>query len=239
MDTITSDIIKVSGKIKANNSQAVRQQRKSPKESLDDFPTPPWATRALIEHILPELKTYKGIILEPACNRGHMVKPLSEHKAAVYGTDVLDYGTHYQNKTLNFIAPETNWTDFFVHVKGEDDDYMVLTPDWMITNPPFNIAEQFIQKCIDLKMPNVALFVRSSFAEGKRRYRRLFSVKPPKIEAVFCERVSLVPKKLDRKASLATSYCWMIWDLNEHKSKTQKVWIPPCRKELERDSDYD
>jgi hypothetical protein len=30
-----------------NRSSAVMQQRSEPHDSLDDFPTPPWATRAL------------------------------------------------------------------------------------------------------------------------------------------------------------------------------------------------
>lgn len=33
----------------ANRSTAVMQRRVEPLDSLDDFPTPPWATRALCE----------------------------------------------------------------------------------------------------------------------------------------------------------------------------------------------
>lgn len=35
-----------------NTSHAVMAQRIEAKDSLDDFPTPPWATRALIEHVI-------------------------------------------------------------------------------------------------------------------------------------------------------------------------------------------
>ena len=34
-----------------NRSSAVMQQRSEPHDSLDDFPTPPWATRALCQHL--------------------------------------------------------------------------------------------------------------------------------------------------------------------------------------------
>jgi site-specific DNA-cytosine methylase len=34
-----------------NTSPAVMQQRHEPHNSLDDFPTPPWATRALCERL--------------------------------------------------------------------------------------------------------------------------------------------------------------------------------------------
>lgn len=36
-----------------NTSYAVMQQRREAKDSLEDFPTPPWATRALCEWIAP------------------------------------------------------------------------------------------------------------------------------------------------------------------------------------------
>lgn len=35
-----------------NTSHAVMAQRAEAHDSLDDFPTPPWATRALIEHVI-------------------------------------------------------------------------------------------------------------------------------------------------------------------------------------------
>jgi hypothetical protein len=35
-----------------DTSYAVMAQRIEAQDSLDDFPTPPWATRALIEHVL-------------------------------------------------------------------------------------------------------------------------------------------------------------------------------------------
>ena len=35
-----------------NTSHAVMAQRSEPKDSPDNFPTPPWATRALLENVL-------------------------------------------------------------------------------------------------------------------------------------------------------------------------------------------
>ena len=37
-----------------NTSHAVMAQRIEAADSPDDFPTPPWATRALIEHVLED-----------------------------------------------------------------------------------------------------------------------------------------------------------------------------------------
>ena len=61
-------------------SHAVSAQRIEPKDSPDDFPTPPWATRALIEHVLDNKVAIASMsCLEPACGAGHMAKVLKEY----------------------------------------------------------------------------------------------------------------------------------------------------------------
>ena len=48
----------------------------------------------------------------------------------------------------------------------------------------------------------------------------------------------MIKGRLDRKATTATSYAWLIWLKNEKKKLTVLKWIPPCRKILENDLDY-
>ena len=55
-----------------NTSHAVMAQRTEGKKSLDDFPTPLWATRALIEEVIGKDRVTGQTCLEPACGRGHM-----------------------------------------------------------------------------------------------------------------------------------------------------------------------
>ena len=63
-----------------NRSSAVMQQRSEPHESLDDFPTPPWATRALCEQLkLLGFDLPRQSVWEPACNRGYMARVLGEY----------------------------------------------------------------------------------------------------------------------------------------------------------------
>ena len=47
----------------------------------------------------------------------------------------------------------------------------------------------------------------------------------------------MVRGRLDPKASTATGYAWIVWT-KRSTSKSQLVWIPPCRKRLERLTDY-
>ena len=76
-----------------NTSYAVMAQRIEAQDNLDDFPTPPWATRALIEHVLGGKKRVKSqVCLEPACGSGHMAKVLSEYFGKVKAADIHPYG---------------------------------------------------------------------------------------------------------------------------------------------------
>lgn len=199
-----------------NTSHAVMAQRVEPRQSLDDFPTPPWATRALIEHVIQSDVTTKSC-LEPACGAGHMARPLNEYFEHVEAQDIADYGFGRQQDYLTF-ETANRW-------------------DWIITNPPFRLAEQFIERALDQTIEGCAFLVRTTFVESIGRYRRLFSKRPPTMVAQFVERVPMVKGRLDRKASTATGYCWLVWSKSSD-SRSEMVWIPPCRKSLEFDKDY-
>jgi hypothetical protein len=81
-----------------------------------------------------------------------------------------------------------------------------------------------------------AMLVRTSFLEGVGRFERLYSMNPPTIVAQFAERLPMVKGRVDRNASTATSYAWLVW---VHGMDRQPFdWIPPCRRRLERDTDY-
>ncbi len=201
-----------------NVSTAVMQRRVEAHDSLDDFPTPPWATRALCEWLASEgYAIERHNCREPAANRGHMVKPLSEYFASVEASDVHDYGVGLPVQDYLF-GPDPEWVD------------------WTITNPPFRLAEQFIERALNSSRLGVAVIVRAAFLEGIGRYDRLYRLRPPSFVLQFTERVVMHKGKLSAKGSTATAYAWLVW-LDD--TDTRLRWIPPCRKRLERASDYE
>jgi len=206
-----------------NTSHAVMQQRHEAHDSLDDFPTPPWATRALCEHVLRRegLNRFDRI-WEPACNRGYMARPLAEYCDSVWATDIHYYGWELQNSVGDFLFPGS-----------------VIVPkplDWIITNPPFRLASQFAARCRALEpAKGYALLVRSAFLEGVDRYETLFKPHPPSIIAQFVERVPMVKGRHDPTASTATSYTWLAWARGN--TRTEFMWIPPCRRQLQKPTD--
>lgn len=192
------------------------QQRREPHDSLDDYPTPCWATRALCER-LGDVSSMS--CREPAANRGHMVRPLREYFGEVIGSDIHDYGFGFPQQDYLF-GPLQDLTD------------------WTITNPPFRLAEQFIVQALNTSRAGVAVIVRSAFLEGVGRYQRLFSLCPPTDILQFTERVVMHKGKLSADGSSATAYCWLVWDKSAaHTCRLH--WIAPCRKRLERASDYE
>lgn len=207
------------------------QQRVEPRDSLDYFPTPPWATRALAEKL-----TGLGFDLamsdawEPACGELHMVKPMREAFGHVRASDVFDYGDHL---LIDFATEGAT--------RG-----MV---DWVWTNPPFRLAATFIDTALRVARQGVAMFARTSFLEGDERFRETFWPNPPAYVFQFVERAVLLKGRLiragavdpfaeveGRKASSATSYCWVVWIKGEHDTRFR--WIEKCRLRLERPGDY-
>lgn len=201
-----------------NTSHAVMSQRIEASDSPDDFPTPPWATRALLEHVIGVTGLADLSCLEPACGAGHMAKVLKEYFGEVRAADAYDYG----------YAPVRDYLSV---------PYETNAVDWVITNPPFRLAEEFVIRSLDVARRGVAMLVRTVFLESVGRYNRLFEPYPLSQFAQFVERVPMVKGRLDAKASTATGYAWLVWRHDE-KLLPQVVWIPPCRRKLERPHDY-
>tara|TARA_R110000824_G_scaffold345706_1_gene532380 strand:+ start:428 stop:877 length:450 start_codon:yes stop_codon:yes gene_type:complete len=147
-----------------------------------------------------------------------MAEPLKDYFSNVEARDIHPYGYGRVE-------------DFSVH------SHQPNSFDWVITNPPFRRAEEFIFNAFDISRCGVAMLTRTVFIESVGRFNRLFSVQPPSYVAQFVERVPMIKGRLDRKASTATGYCWLVWDYAE-PAETRLKWIPPCRKALEREADY-
>ena len=144
-----------------NTSHAVMAQRTEARDSPDNFPTPPWATRALIEHVLGDKRPLvTQACLEPACGAGHMVKVLKEYFGDVHYSDAFSYGGGLVRDFL-------------------EEKYKPNSYDWVITNPPFRLAEKFLLEGLKVARIGVAILARSVFLEGIGRYNSIYRDRPP------------------------------------------------------------
>lgn len=201
-----------------NGSRAIMSSRQEPDDSLDYFPTPPWATRALIEVVLRGHWNIRPYSLksawEPACGEGHMAEVLREYFPDVSASDIHDYG--YGDANVDFLNPGLS-------------EY---SADWFITNPPFgDKAEAFTLRAIAKARVGVAMFVRLQWLETIGRFESIFKPHPPALIAQFSERVPLCKGRWNPDGDTATAYLWIIWLNAERSGRTEFMWIPPGQRD--------
>lgn len=171
----------------------------------DFYPTPTWGTKALIQN-----ETFEGNILEPCCGSGDMAEVLKETGNAVLAYDKYDHGYG-------------GVRDFF--------DVKETYPN-VVTNPPFNIAEDILEHAFDVATDKICLLLRLAFLESKRRYKKFYHNNPPSRVWVFSERLSMYPKGSVVNGGGTTSYAWFVWDKAFWAQKTTELyWIKPGLKE--------
>ena len=238
------------------NQAAWRAQRLKRKQEapggtgdLDDFPTPPHATRAFCDLILTKML---GIDLsrehawEPAANRGHMVRPLREYFASVVASDVYDYGAGFD--VFDFLAPGGGGL-----LKQSVPDYSAAA-QWIVSNPPFKTLNRWIVTAEEFG-GNFALMCRLQALETMERNAIFAKLRPHLFFAQYVDRVTMVEGKIVRRtdtgSNTATAYGWLVFvrdrafniyigDGEPFASLVTMpmVFIPPCRKFYERDEDY-
>lgn len=75
---------------KLKSTAVMQRRRHSAPGELDFFPTPAWATRAILEALGGRGRFHSSVCWEPACGGGHMAEPLREAFGGVVASDVHD-----------------------------------------------------------------------------------------------------------------------------------------------------
>lgn len=211
--------------VKPGGGLSIAHNRVEPGHSLDFFPTPLWATRALIERVFVHLERRNHcqfqVCWEPACGEGHMAEPLKEYFREVVASDVKDYG--YGDHTVDFLQCEQLARKY--------------DADWIITNPPFgDKMDQFILKALNMAGTGVAMLVRLQCLETVGRYEKIFRDTPPTLISFFVERVPMHKGRWEPDGDTMTAYIWLTW-IKGAKPQAP-FWIPPgCRDALTKPDD--
>lgn len=180
-------------------------------------------------HVLGKVRSPLDYIgwtaLDPACGEGHMVEPLREYFGHVFGSDIFDYGAGYP--VVDFLDPSL----------------ALPAVDWVITNPPYSAAMEFVLRCLNSPSRavrrGVAIVARLNWWESETRYRKLFASRPPHIFAPFVERVPILKGRWDPAGNTATACAWFVWVRGMAYGRTDTRLIPPCRDALHRRADVE
>jgi len=143
-----------------------------------------------------------GDYLEPSAGQGHISNRIVElvPDANVSNLDIVDRG-----------LPNVIVADFLDYSTNNKYDYI-------ITNPPYSLGKEFVEKGMSLLAPKgkMALFLKIQFLEGEKR-KNLFKKYPPKYIYVFTKRMATFNNgnELDetgRKWATTMCHAWFVWE---------------------------
>ena len=161
----------------------------------DYYATPDTAIIAILDK-----EKFDGNIYEPACGGGHISKLLHQYypNSKIYSTDLIDRG--YGDKQLDFL----------------DHDFKEFKFDNIITNPPFKMAQEFIEKALLVSSKKVIMFAKIQLLESKKR-KEMFETTPLQYIYVFSERQNPLRNgsPLDEKGKPWNStmcFAWFVWN---------------------------
>jgi len=166
----------------------------------DFFPTPKWATFALMDN-----EPFKGEVWECACGDGAMSEVIAEAGNQVESSDLYDRG--FGEIGHDFLTTRRRAAN-------------------IITNPPYNSAEGFVATALKQAHSKFALLLRLAFLEGANRTRTIFTPHPPSRVWVFSERITFYQKSAVQAGSGTTAYAWFVWDKG-HAGQTELKWFKP------------
>jgi len=155
------------------------------RKKSDFYETPYTLTRKFLD---VEYFNKNSTVCEPACGGGAITKVLNE-----YWED--DKVTAYDQET-NFL-----W------------DYNEY--NYIITNPPFSLAFEFIQKAKQLAKSKFALLLPLSYLHGKKRFDEIYSDRDYGLEKVYVfTRYPMLGETLREDGKYNTGmmvYAWYVW----------------------------
>lgn len=182
----------------SNHTDAIREER-------DYYATDPIAIDKLLSVEKPT-----SPIWECACGEGALSERLKKYGYEVYSTDIVE--RRYKiDKKLDFLS-----------VLSFGKTY----PCDIITNPPYKYATDFVLHALELidEGRKVYMFLKVLFLEGKDRYKRIFSVYPPKHIYVASERITCSKNAHDFNGGGVVAYAWFVWEKG-YKGETTISWI--------------
>lgn len=134
--------------------------------------------------LLPHIPKFLRV-WEPACGSGKMVGALEGH--AVAGTDI------------------EGGKDFLVEQTAHNTQAI-------ITNPPYVLAQEFIEHALHLMGPQrglVAMLLRTDFDHAKTRQHLFSGCEQFAKKIVLTKRIQWIE---DSKGSPSFNHAWFIWD---------------------------
>lgn len=169
--------------------------RGSERVEHDFYETPEWLTQALLPHLSTLRKHPTPAILEPSAGRGAISRVVRAWwpMATIDQIDLVDRG-----------VPGIVTADFLA------EDFGNTWYDFVITNPPYNLAQEFVTKALTLA-PIVAMLLRINFLGGQKRAGWMRSHTHNLHTYITPRRPPFTVNKSGKLGTDATEYAWFVW----------------------------
>lgn len=185
--------------------------RGSKRNEADFYATPLEAVYALLDNY--DAIKPGDIILEPSAGSGNIIEALRRR----------GYKNHIDAIELREVE---RWNLIPLADNIEITNFLDLDP-WhsryhvIIGNPPYSLAQEFIDKSLDLLVPGGRLIflLRTNFLESKKRFE-WWQKRTPNRLYVLSSRPSFTGKGTD-----ATSYSWFIWEKSKYEGLDEEQEI--------------
>ncbi len=167
---------------------------KASRREHDFYPTPGGATQILIQQC-PEIRQ---VIFECCSGADDIARGLDEIKRSVVYTNDIDC---------------SRFSDFHEDVSTAEGWHQLVSqtrmgrPDWIVTNPPFNVAPAIVPLAYDHAYRGIAMLLRLSFLEPCLNRIEFLSKHPP-TKLIVIPRISFTGD--GKTDSVCTA--WMVWD---------------------------
>lgn len=179
-----------------------KQSHRWQRQVDDWYVEPRWVSRRLFQ-----LEVFPGGVWDPACGGLNIITEAQESGLETFASDKVER------------APGVLKMDFFA--------FDVAQKPNIVSNPPFALAEDFVQHALDMDPYKVAMLLPSNWVQGDKRSRWLQQT-PLKTVYFITPRPSMPPGDAlqagVKAGSGTTDYAWFVWERG-HRYAPTVSWL--------------
>jgi hypothetical protein len=169
----------------------------------DFYVEPEWCSERLFR-----IERFEGTIYDPACGLGRIVQSAFKSGFPAFGTDLVVRNPQLCRSAVDFLT---------LDMKAMN----------IISNPPFGIAEKFVEHALRLATRKVAMLLPSIWLQGDKRSRWLETTSLARV-LLIAPRPSMPPGAVilagEPVGGGTTDFSWYVWD-RAHKGAPTVGWL--------------
>lgn len=196
------------GELSGGGKRYYAEPRTHRRHDMDFYIEPIWTVEALLDAYEWPAPPY--ISWDPACGSQTIPNALRARGMVCFATDAADRG------------------------QGAIHDFLGMAPppfgpvDNIITNPPYGVAQAFVERALTIATCNVAVLVQAKFCYSQRRHA-LFTEHPPARLFFLSTRPSMPPGDKLLAGTVEAKggkmdYLWIVWS-RLHRGPTEARWL--------------